>query len=341
MTATTAAQHDNTPPRGGVRCVPEVPDVPANPDVTAVRAARRSHWGTHVALHATSRPAAPALRFRGSTTTWSQLHQRSQALAAALYRRGVVAGDRVAVLTTNRPEHVETLLAATALGAMAVPLNFRLAAPEVAHILGDCSPRVVVVDAELEHLLPAGQPRLVTGAGLEAALTEPGGAHPGTDVAEDSPALIMYTSGTTGRPKGAVLTHANLAQQGLTLIRGWQLFDDDAVNLCASPLFHIAAIGSIAPMLQIGVPTVIAPSGAFDPVDLLDTLEREQVTCVFLVPAQWQAVCAVADVAARHLSLRVISWGAAPASDVLLRRMAQVFPDVTNVACSARPRCRR
>ena len=143
----------------------------------------------------------------------------------------------------------------------------------------------------------------------------------------------MYTSGTTGRPKGAVLSHSNLQGQALTLIRAWRLFDDDEVNLCASPLFHIGAIGSVVPMLAIGGCTVVLPSGRFSSGELLDVLERERVTSVFLVPTQWQAVVEDPTVAARDLSrLRTTCWGAAPASTTLLQRMAEVFTTAVNVA---------
>jgi len=311
---------------------PSTLPAPRTPDVDVALRSRRSHWVTHVARHAQQQPAAAALRFCGRTTTWSELAGRSHALADALHRRGVRAGDRVALLMTNRPEYVEALLATTALGAIAVPLNFRLTAPELAFILADSGARMLVVDPAMDTLVDPVLPRLLTGPDYEAALREDGNPHPEIDVAEGSPALIMYTSGTTGSPKGAVLSHANLAQQSLTLIRGWQLFGDDTVNLCASPMFHIAAVGVVAPLLLIGGTTVIHPSGAFDPGTLLDTIEQERVTCVFLVPAQWQAVCAVPGIARRELALRVMSWGAAPATDSLLHRMSEVFPTVVNVA---------
>jgi fatty-acyl-CoA synthase len=162
----------------------------------------------------------------------------------------------------------------------------------------------------------------------------PGPAEPpAVDVPEDSPALIMYTSGTTGRPKGAVLSHQNLMCQSLTLIRVWRLFADEEVNLCASPLFHIASIGAIAPMALIGGTTVLLPSGGFSSAATLEVMEAARVTSVFLVPAQWQLLCEDASLGRRDLSaLKTMSWGAAPATTTLLTRMAEAFPGVTNVA---------
>lgn len=145
----------------------------------------------------------------------------------------------------------------------------------------------------------------------------------------------MYTSGTTGRPKGAVLTHSNMEAQSLTCIRAFHLFGEENIGFCASPpMFHIAALGSMAPSLMLGQTTVIYPvGGAFDPNTLLDVLEAERVTSLFLVPVQWQAMCAAQQANPRKLALRNISWGgAAPSSDTILRAMAETFPDASNVA---------
>src|SRR3954453_435987 len=148
-----------------------------------------------------------------------------------------------------------------------------------------------------------------------AVLEEGHDAIPTIDVPEDSPALIMYTSGTTGRPKGAVLTHMNLLSQSVVLMRAYQLMESDEVNLVASPMFHIGAIGSIAPLILIGGTMVILPSRAFDPAAVLRLLEEERVTSAFLVPAQWQAMVDHDSLPDRDLSrLRTTSWGAAPAT---------------------------
>jgi fatty-acyl-CoA synthase len=136
----------------------------------------------------------------------------------------------------------------------------------------------------------------------------------------------MYTSGTTGQPKGAVLTHVNLQGQAMTFLftNGADIHND--VGFIGVPLFHIAGIGNMIIGLLLGLPTVIYPLGAFEPGELLDVLEAEKVTGIFLVPAQWQAVCAAQQAKPRDLRLRVLSWGAAPASDTLLRQMAETFP---------------
>ena len=100
-------------------------------------ARRRNHWVNHIARHAHAKPSATYLRFEGRTVTWAQIHERVAVIAAALRERGIRAGDRVAIMMTNRPEFLETMFAANALGAIVVPVNFRLAPGEIEFILTD------------------------------------------------------------------------------------------------------------------------------------------------------------------------------------------------------------
>jgi fatty-acyl-CoA synthase len=302
--------------------------------------ARRQNWTNQLARHALMQPAATALRFLGNTTTWAELDQRVTALAAALHDRGVGSGDRVLILMLNRPEFIESVLAINKLGAIAVPVNFRMTPSEIAFLVSDCEARVVITESVLAKVATAVRdldPALATviaagGShedgvlGYDDLLAAGGPPAPVVDIPNDSPALIMYTSGTTGRPKGAVLTHTNLAGQALTHLftNGADINND--IGFIGVPLFHIAGIGNTIFGLLLGRPTVVYPLGAFDPGELLDVLAAEKVTGIFLVPAQWQAVCAEQRARPRELCLRALSWGAAPASDTLLREMAETFP---------------
>ncbi|MDN4486883.1 AMP-binding protein [Demequina sp. SYSU T00039] len=308
-------------------------------------AIRRNHWMNQVLSHAEMRPDGPAFKFRGEVTTWADTARHMDTIAAALRRRGVGFGDRVLMLTLNHPLVVESVFAINRLGAIAVPMNIRLSPAELAYIVDDADADVIMVDQPLAPLVAAvgqltGRIRKVIVFGeaaegqepISALLAEPIGDFEAPDVPEDTTCLIMYTSGTTGRPKGAMLDHANMTSQAITVIRVNNIFNERDVSFLTAPLFHIAGLGSIGANFIVGIPTVLHPLGAFDPVEMVDAWEREGATIVFNVPQQWQAICAVPGIRERDLKLRVISWGAAPASDTLLRTMSDTFPDALNVA---------
>jgi fatty-acyl-CoA synthase len=322
------------------------PLAPTDP-AASLLASRRNHWNAHLDRHAFMNPDRVAFRFERRAITWAEFRNRVMALAAALARRGVQSGDRVAVLMGNRPEFVETLLAANRLGAIAVPVNFRLTGPEAAYILEDSGSQLLFTDQYAEHIarsaaeeMASPVPTVVVGAtewataeNYDLLLAESGEECPVVDVAEEATALIMYTSGTTGRPKGALLSHQNLLSQSLTYIAVCRLETGHEVNLVASPMFHIGAIGSIAPMIYLGGTMLVLPTGAFDSGQVLELLEVEKVSNVFLVPTQWQALCDDPTVTERDLSaLRSLCWGAAPATDTLLKQMAETFPTAENVS---------
>jgi fatty-acyl-CoA synthase len=284
-------------------------------------------------------PGATALRFLGNTVTWSDLRRRVAALAGALSRRGVGFGDRVMILMLNRTEFVESVLAANMLGAIAVPVNFRLTPAEIAFLVDDCEARTMITEpvlapvgsavrnitSVLNTVVVAGDTGDEGLLSYQSLVNEPGDPAELVDIPDDSPALIMYTSGTTGRPKGAVLTHTNLTGQTMTGLYTHGV-DVSDVGFIGVPFFHIAGVGNMLTGMLLGIPTVIHPLGAFDPGHLLDVLAAEKVTGIFLVPAQWQAVCNEQQANPREVKLRVMSWGAAPASDTLLRQMSETFP---------------
>ncbi|WUI33405.1 long-chain-fatty-acid--CoA ligase [Nocardia sp. NBC_00416] len=298
--------------------------------------------GEQLARPARKIPAAPALRFGGESRSYRQLDERVSRLANALRARGIGPGDRVAVLGLNSVEVVEAFLASNRLGAIGVPINFRLVAGEIAYLLQDSGAAAAVVDARFARVLgearrqaPELRTSLVIGGGAgehdgedyEEALRDAGPEFTEVTVDEHEPAYIMYTSGTTGRPKGAVLTHYNLMLHAFSVGMHQGISGDDRVALNGAPLFHIAGLSSYLMCLLPGGTFVITPSGGFDPATSVELLARERVSSCFFVPAQWQAICALPDIARYDLSaLRQISWGAAPASTTLLRTMIETFP---------------
>ncbi|WP_018180159.1 fatty-acid--CoA ligase FadD5 [Jongsikchunia kroppenstedtii] len=306
---------------------------------------RRNHWNNHVRRHAQMMPDAEALRFVGQATTWADLDRRTHAFAAALRRRGVQFGDRILMVMLNRTEYVEAVLGANIIGAIAVPVNIRMSPAEIAFLITDSGAKAIVTETMLAPLASgaaeaAGGVDLtivvgdMAGDGSEGyadLVAEDASDLPEIDIPEDTTAMIMYTSGTTGKPKGAMLSHANLQAQVGTCIQLGTAGPGDK-GAFPAPMFHIAALGAMAPSLYLGCCSVIHPLGAFDPDALLDMLAEEQITSIFMVPAQWQAVCAAQQANPRKLALRTMIWGAAPASDTVLKAMAETFPEAANYA---------
>jgi acyl-CoA synthetase (AMP-forming)/AMP-acid ligase II len=254
----------------------------------------------HGAEHLTDRVA---LVFDGVERTYRELHERVARVAGALAAQGVRPGDRVALLLHNGLEFPETLLACFRLGAIAVPINFRLTPAEIDYIRADCG-AAVLVDGPLDH--------------------EPA---PQATVDESDPALLCYTSGTTGRPKGAVLSHANLVASTRSWIHEMGATADD-VWLSGQPLFHIGGINGMLPFLTLGAKAVITPTTGFDPANAVRLMEQHAVTMCIFVPTQWDQITAIPQ----RTRLRTAMWGAAPASQRTLEALSRTYPGVDIVS---------
>jgi long-chain acyl-CoA synthetase len=274
--------------------------------------------------HAAGRPEAVALRHGERELTYSQLDERSNRLARALLAHGVGEGTRVAFLDRSSPEVVELLFAASKIGAVLVPLNWRLAPPEIAAVLADSRAPLLIAGPAFQELAErVGAPELiVVGEGYERWLAaheprDPGGRGDPGDVI-----VQMYTSGTTGVPKGVLTTHANLAVAAHTS-QFWG-FDDSSVSFTPLPMFHIGGIGWTYCGLWHGATTVIASD--FDAARVLDVLERRRVTNAVLVPTMLRMLTAVPGAAARDFSaLRSIAYGAAPITTPVLKATLRTF----------------
>ena len=207
----------------------------------------------------------------GERWTYRELWRRARHAAAWLRDvHGVRAGDRVAWHTGNRPEFFAALFACARLGAILVPINWRLAPPEVSWILGDCRPRVVLDEEAVLSIPHAGPAPAVALAPVEDA----------------TPVMILYTSGTTGRPKGALLTHGMLAWNSVNTTQACDLRADDS-TLTFTPLFHTGAVNVLSlPLLHRGGKVVLMPR--LDTAAALAWVERERVTSLFGVPTTFE-----------------------------------------------------
>ena len=270
-------------------------------------------------------PDRRALIFGDEIRTHAELHDRAARLASVLADGGVGAGDAVALLLHNRIEFVEALLACHRLAAVAVPINFRLAPDEIEFILDDSRAVALVSDSAPRGLRPV-RTVLEVGPRYDDAVASARPAREPADVAEDDVALMCYTSGTTGRPKGAVLTHRNLVASTLSWIHEMRAAEDD-VWLSGQPLFHIGGINGLLPFLVLGATVIITPTTTFHPEAALRLIETHGVTMCIFVPTQWAAICAsdaVAGIDPRQL--RVAMWGASPAPRRTLQAMEETFP---------------
>jgi fatty-acyl-CoA synthase len=279
--------------------------------------------GSWTARRARMSPDRVAIGYEDREWTYAQLHERATRNAHALAGLGVRQGDRVAYLGPNHPAFLETLFGAGLLGAIFVPLNWRLAVPELAYLLDDSGARALVFApdqvgavARLMDLveLPAAVPlgaeyeRLLAAAGTEP-LDEP--------VTPDETCLMLYTSGTTGRPKGAMLTHANLTWNSINLLIDVDLAGDE-VTLVAAPMFHVAALNqTVLPTLLKGGRMILVSS--FDPQQALDLIARHRVTFLFGVPTMFLAMSQAPGWAAADLSsVRSAICGGAPVPEAVI-----------------------
>jgi fatty-acyl-CoA synthase len=275
-----------------------------------------------IARNAAFTPHKPALIFEGEILSYRAFHERIEIAAKALKAQfGVGRGDRVAILSLNRPDYLVLLYACARLGAMLVPLNWRLAAAEQMFILTDAGVKVLVLEQAFAEILPALEATLpdtrvagldfappAPGYGFDALLTQATGDSRNPHVDLCCPLLIVYTSGTTGRPKGAVLRQEALLWNGVMSQHMHGLTSDDHV-LTVLPFFHVGGLNiQTTPALHHGATVTILPR--FTPDAALAAIARARPTLTVLVPATIQAITDHPDWAEADLSsLKAISTG--------------------------------
>ena len=272
-----------------------------------------------VEQHADRLSDQPALGLGGEQTTWAQLAERARRTAGGLDRVGVGGGDIVAALLHNSLEFVDVMLAADVLGAVFMPINWRLAPPEVSYIVEHAGAKVLVSEPELAPL--------VEGDAVEAAAL--GAADPIATPTRAEPAdllRLMYTSGTTARPKGVMITHANLDAKCLAHIAALGLGRQDR-GLIAGPLYHVGALDlTFTTLLYLGCYQRVLRR--FEARDVLEAVERERLTTVWLAPAMVRHVLDDETLTGRNMSsMRVIIDGGEKMPLPLIDRVLAAFPN--------------
>lgn len=291
---------------------------------------RTAHW-------AQTKPDSEAITYLDRTWTWAQWNDRVRRLAGALTERGIRRGDVVAFLDKNHPACVEMTLAAASLGAANAIINFRLAADELDYVLNDSDAKVLVVGAELKPGLDKIRDKLtniehiveVTPEGgdtdeYEAMLASATPVNRGADVQPDDVAIIMYSSGTTGRPKGVELTQANIIAHTINAHEGFN-FDEGDKSMVSMPLFHVGGSSYVQFGLHDGLPSVMTREvdGASLAGAILQGANR-----TFLVPAVLAKVLESGEDAVKLFgALKTFAYGASPMPLPLLRAALKAWPN--------------
>jgi acyl-CoA synthetase (AMP-forming)/AMP-acid ligase II len=282
-----------------------------------------------------------AFEFEGRVTSFGDFDRRTNQVANALQALGIAPGERIAYLGKNSDFYFELLVGAMKAGIVMAPVNWRLAGPEVAFIVEDCKAPVVFVGPEFVSLIRSIRAQLPS---VRHVITTEGGASewqdfttwrdaqstddPHAEIGAQDVALQLYTSGTTGKPKGAMLSHANclnLVNSGDAVERpDWNKWTADDVSLIAMPIFHIGGSGWGLLGLYHGAKGVIARE--FDPTRILDHFEQSGITKLFMVPAAMQFVVRLPRARQVDFSkLKYMLYGASPIPAALLKECIDVF----------------
>lgn len=288
---------------------------------------------------AATQPDRVALTFEGRDTTYGEFERYTNRVAAALLASGVKKGERVAYFGKNSDRYLEIFFGAAKVGAVTTPINWRLAGPELAYILQDSRAPILFVGEEFGDTVEqvAGDcPCLKTIVDMDTHGNRPvfrewrdaqAETAPASDVGRDDDVLQLYTSGTTGRPKGAMLMARNLLdlQDMMHRIDGeWARWSPDDISLIAMPIGHIGGTGWAFWTLFHGAKGIVVRD--FDPNRVLDFIEHDKVNKLFIVPSALQIV--VSQPRARRIDyshLKYISYGASPIPLALLRECVEVF----------------
>ena len=290
-------------------------------------------------FHARERPDAVALTFEGRETTYAQFDAASNQAAQSLLAEGLKKGDRIAYLGKNSDHYFELLFGAAKIGVIMAPIGWRLAPPEVAYIAGDAQARMLFVGPEA---LDTARKVAAELPDMKVVAMEPGAGEwptyeawrdaqaprdPAIKIDERDVAVQLYTSGTTGRPKGAMLSHLNILggrRRAQESPMAWNQWDPEDISLVAMPVGHIGGTGWGIVGLVNGAKGVVARE--FDPFKVLDYIEHDRISKMFMVPAALQIV--VRQPRAREVDysrLKYILYGASPIPLDLLRECMEVF----------------
>jgi long-chain acyl-CoA synthetase len=264
-----------------------------------------------------------ALASPGRRTTFRELHDRVRRIAATLATQGFQARDRLALLLPNDADYIELIFACAWLGVTAVPLNTRLTAKEIDHVLDNAKPRGLIRHPSMTVPTVQVKWQLVLD---EQPLDAPSDSFPKAIYDPEAVLILIYTSGTTGDPKGVALTHANILAN-IDHVNYWTPFQEGSVYLHAAPIFHIADFPFMFGSAAFGNCQVTIPK--FNPQSFCETVQRERVTHTVFVPTMLSLLTQYSDLKKHDLtSLKFIGYGGSPIAPDLIRRVRAMLPNI-------------
>jgi long-chain acyl-CoA synthetase len=264
-----------------------------------------------------------ALASGAARPTFRDLHDRVAAIAAALSRHGFRAGDRLAMLLPNESDYLELVYACAWLGVIAVPVNTRLSIPEIDYLIADASPRGLIRHSSLP--VPTVKPSWVLLLDQEP-LEVQSDRHPEVIYDPEAILALVYTSGTTGHPKGVIVTHADVLAN-VDHLNYWMPYREGGVHLHAAPIFHILDFPFMFAAPAFGICQVAIPK--FSPQSFCETVERERITQSVLVPTMINLLIQFSELEKYDLSsLETLAYGGSPVAPELIHRIREVLPNL-------------
>jgi fatty-acyl-CoA synthase len=300
--------------------------------------------GSLLTINAQQRGQAIGLVYGAKRFSYAALNERACRLANALTAQGIGYGDRVACLLNNCNQFFDIFFGTAKIGAVFVPINFRLAAREVSYLLNDCKPKLLFVGESVQQTVdeldPAAlPPRIVVkdrdmdpgpspDDAYEAFLRAGAPHEPDIAVPREDQELLVYSSGTTGRPKGAIWAHGTTLASCEAKIIDFGIVPDD-VTAVFGPLFHVGPLMDLAmPVLLRGGRLIVGATTGFDPAILMQTVAAERVTLLTVYPTLWRRLLMLDKLDSYDLSsLRMLFTGGEPMSVPLLQQVYARFPN--------------
>lgn len=307
--------------------------------------ARWIDLGQIYSVNAQKWPDRPAVKDRDRAFTWRESEGRCNRLANALIGMGITKGDKVAVLLENTIEIIEIYVAAAKIGAIVVPVNFRLVAPEVKYIIENSDARAIVTQDEFAPVLdsvrgelPQVPPNGYVNVGshregyrpYEELLASSEAMPPAVHVDPEDTWIILYTSGTTGVPKGVVRTHESYTAFYLINAVDFRFGKDD-ICLNVMPLCHVNSTFFTLNVLYVGGSVYVYPARSFKPIEVLDVIRRERISFISLVPTHYQMLLGVPEEERKKYdvrSIRKLLCSSAPVRREIKLAIMDFFPGV-------------